>query len=44
VSAEIPEPDENNTWRLATPGIDGWTRFDIPERYQRPPDVAAAAH
>jgi len=36
VSAEIPEPDENNTWRLETPGIDGWTRSarpDDPDKY-----------
>jgi predicted TIM-barrel fold metal-dependent hydrolase len=30
VSAEIPEPDENNSWRLETPGIDGWTRSARP--------------
>jgi predicted TIM-barrel fold metal-dependent hydrolase len=30
VSAEIPEPDENNSWRLETPGVDGWTRSARP--------------
>jgi predicted TIM-barrel fold metal-dependent hydrolase len=36
VSAEIPEPDENNSWRLETPGIEGWTRSarpDDPDKY-----------
>ena len=27
----LPQPDENNVWRLETPGIDGWTRTARPD-------------
>ena len=30
MSTVIPTPYENNIWRLATPGIDGWTRTARP--------------
>ena len=29
--AEIPAPDENNEWRLDTPGSTGWERSPHPE-------------
>ena len=32
----IPAPDENNAWRLQTPGVEGWTRTarpDDPDKY-----------
>ena len=29
--AEIPAPDENNVWRLDTPGSDGWERSPRPD-------------
>lgn len=36
MASVIPTPDENNIWRLETPGIDGWTRTarpDAPDKY-----------
>lgn len=36
MASVIPEPDQNNSWRLTTPGHDGWTRTarpDDPNKY-----------
>lgn len=36
MATRIPEPDENNAWRLETPGTEGWTRTarpDDPNKY-----------
>ncbi|MXY50990.1 MAG: amidohydrolase [Gammaproteobacteria bacterium] len=36
VASAIPFPDENNVWRLDTPGVDGWPRTarpDDPNKY-----------
>ena len=36
MATAIPHPDENNVWRLQTPGVDGWTRTarpDDPNKY-----------
>ena len=31
IATEIPAPDENNVWRLDTPGVEGWTRTARPD-------------
>ena len=31
IAGSIPPPDVNNEWRLATPGVDGWTRTARPD-------------
>ena len=36
MTGTVPAPDENNAWRLATPGADGWprtARADDPDKY-----------
>jgi hypothetical protein len=34
--SSIPAPDEHNTWRLETPGAEGWQRSaqpDAPDKF-----------
>ena len=31
MAVTIPEADENNAWRLNTPGSDGWLRSPRPD-------------
>lgn len=40
----IPEPDENNRWRLQTPGIEGWTRNARPGTANKYFMVSADGH
>lgn len=40
----IPAPDENNEWRLDTPGIDGWQRSARPDAQNKYFIVSADCH
>ncbi len=44
MAAVIPPPDENNAWRLETPGCEGWTRSARPDAENKFFMVSADGH
>lgn len=44
MTTAIPEPDQNNVWRLETPGSDGWERSPRPDAGDKYFMVSADGH